>query len=529
MTGSRSSLARRLAAATAAACLSIAAPSAAPQPAAAPAATLARIGALLESGDLPAAKAAADAALAERPGDPALHNLAGAVAAQRGDFAAAERHFTEAIRLAPRAAPPYENLGRLYLERAGRDPAAQPKALATYRRLLAVQPSNVEGLYQAAYLLVLDGQYAEAAALLERLPAELFSRPHVLAVRAAAGAGTGDLEKARILSKDLARHPDLTAADVAAVMPALERAKAPAVLREMLQALDTRGLATAAHRQRLAALLSQEGRFADARAVLERAAAAGVTVPLLTDLARAAYKGGDPKGALGYLAHARSLEPADANVHFLFGMMCVELELGREAYDALKRAVELEPDNALVNYAMGAVATHRHDPSEAIPYFEKYVALVPDDPRGSFALGAARFYSNQLEAARRDLERVAALPQTAAGARYFLGKIARQLGDLETARREIERALAANPRHADALAELGLIQTREGRYAEAEASLAKALALDPDHYDATMHLAALYGRTRDPRRDAQNARLAELLQQREVRAQEFLRIIEVVP
>ena len=314
-----------------------------------------------------------------------------------------------------------------------------------------------------------------------------------------------------------------------ALLPAFEHLRDASLLEGLIEALDTRKLATPDLLQRLGGIYARDGRFADARPTLERAAAAGPTVPLLTDLARVAYRLRDAKGALGYLAHARSLEPQNAGVHFLFGMVCVELNLGREAYDSLKKAVELDPENALVNYAMGAVATHRHEPSESIPYFEKYVRLKPDDPRGRFALGAARFYSGQLDAARDDLAIAVRSRETATGAHYFLGRIARQTNDLETARREIDQALKANPKYADAWAELGLIEMRSGRYAESETCLSKALELDAEHYEATLHLAALYGRTRDPRRPAQEARLAALIEQREARTQEFLRIIEVVP
>ncbi len=82
---------------------------------------------------------------------------------------------------------------------------------------------------------------------------------------------------------------------------------------------------------------------------------------------------------------------------------------------------------------------------------------------------------------------------------------------------------------ADAWAELGLIQTRSDEYELAEQSLTKALAIDSEHYEAAVNLAALYGRTRDPRREAQAARVATLIERRDARAQEFLRIIEAVP
>ena len=203
-------------------------------------------------------------------------------------------------------------------------------------------------------------------------------------------------------------HPELTTADVLAVLPAFDHVKDDAVAQQLLETLDRRGMSTPDVLQALGRLHARQGRYAESRAVLERAAASGVTVPLLLDLARAAFKGGDREGALGYLAHARSLEPNNASVHFMFGIICVELNLGAEAYESLKKAVAFEPENPQINYVMGAVSIHRHEPAEAIPYFEKYMALVPDDPRGRFALGAARFYSGQFDQARGDLEKVAA-------------------------------------------------------------------------------------------------------------------------
>ena len=495
-----------------------------------PAAARAQVLGMIEREDWPAARRALVGALENWPGDPALHNLAGVVEAQLGVPASAEAHFAAAIRLAPRSVPAYANLARLHQEQSGVDPGARGKALETYRRLLAIDPAHVEATYQSAFLLVLDGQYARARTLAERLPDRLRQRPQALAVLAAAAAGAGDQVDADAFVLALATHPDLAAADVVAVLPALRDGPGDETARKMLEALDRRAIATPELLEYLGASYLRARRFEEARAVLERVSAAGgPRVPVLMNLARAAYQLRDHKGALGYLAHARALEPENAAVHFLFGMVCVEQDLGREAYDSLKTAVELDPENPMINYAMGAVATHRHDPSESLPFFEKYVQLKPDDPRGRFALGAARFYAKQFDEAARDLEKAARSPETATGSHYFLARIARQSNDLETARREIDVALQRDPSYADAWAELGLVQTRRGEYAEAEQSLQKALSLDPDNYQATVNLATLYGRTKDPRSREQAAKVTALLEARAERAQEFLRIVEVVP
>ena len=495
-----------------------------------PTAILQQIDELLARQDLTGAAAAANAALRQHPDAPALHNVAGVIAAQQGAFEAAERHFTRAIALAPKAAAPYENLGRLYQERSAVDPSARAKALDVYKRLLTIDPANVEAMYQAGFLLALGGTFAESRALLARLPDPVRQKPQVLAVLAVTEAGVGGSAPAASLAERLAAHPELAAADVLAVLPVADHLEDDTVLVKMLEGLDRRNLAPPDAILQLGRLHRRHQRFAEARAVLERAlATGGPSAPVLTELGRVTARLGEHKTALGYLAHARSLAPDDADVHFLFGIVCVEMNLGAEAYESLKKAVALAPDNPHVNYAMGSVSLHRHDPSESLPYFEKYVRLVPDDPRGRFALGVARFYSKDFEGARRDLEQVADRPETKAGGQYFLGRIARQSNDVPAARRAIEEALKANPSYANAWAELGLLQMRAGEYAEAEQSLQKALSLDADNYQATVHLTALFTRTRDARLEQQQARLQALQQRRDREAQDFLRIVEVVP
>jgi tetratricopeptide (TPR) repeat protein len=493
-------------------------------------ATLQQTAAAIERGDLAAASRIVGPALKAHPADPVLHNLAGVVAAQQRQFERAEAYFRTAIQLNPRIPAAYENLGRLYQEHADADAAVRAKALDVYRQLLDVDPANVEALFQRGVLLALDGQFAASRASLDRLPERMRRSPQALAFLAADFAALGESAGARQAVDALAVHQALTEADVLAALPALSGTAGDEIAASMLERLDRRGLASARSLRALAAIQVRAGRFGQARQVLERVAAAeGPSAPLLIDLARTAIRSKDYQGALGYLAHARSLDPGSADAHFLFGMVCVEQNLGREAYESMKKAVELDPDNPLVNYAMGAIATNRHEPSESLPYFEKYVRLRPEDPRGHFALGTALFYSNLFDKAVPELERATRSPETATGGHYFLARIARQMNDLATARREIDRVLQLDGGVVDAWAELGLIQTRLEEYRAAEQSLGKALAIDPDHYAASVNLATLYAKTRDPRKDAQIAKVAALGEKRDERAQAFLRIIQAVP
>jgi Flp pilus assembly protein TadD len=279
----------------------------------------------------------------------------------------------------------------------------------------------------------------------------------------------------------------------------------------------------------LAAIYEGQGALDRARAVLDQAAAAAPDVDLLLELARLAVKQKDYKGALGYLAHARDLAPTNARVHYLFGMVCVELDLGVEAFNALREAVRLAPEDPLVNYALGAVALHRRDASEAVPYFRKYAALRPGEPRSALALGLALFRAGDFAGARPELIRAAAEAQTAAAASYFLARIAREENDLPEALRLAQKAVEVLPTYADAHAELGLVYFRLRQADKAEEALLRCLALDPDNYLGNLHLQMLFERNRDPRAAEQGRRVEELNREREKKADEFRRVIQVQP
>src|SRR5262249_2224124 len=149
--------------------------------------------------------------------------------------------------------------------------------------------ANVDALYQSAFLLALQGKFSESRALIDRLPPEARDRPQALAVLTADLAGLGaqtvreDRAHAEAIATAarLAAHPDLTAADILSVLPvfglpvfalpAFARGSGDAIPQQLLEALDTRGLASTAVLWQLAELHLRHARYAEARAILERA------------------------------------------------------------------------------------------------------------------------------------------------------------------------------------------------------------------------------------------------------------------
>jgi tetratricopeptide (TPR) repeat protein len=482
----------------------------------------------IEAGKTAAARQQVEAGLKSYPENAGLYNLLGVIEAQDGNYGPAEHAFRKTLEHASQFTGAWLNLGRLYQGNAQTDPQAAEKALNAYRSILAYEPGNAEANYRAATLLTGQRSFAASLEHLARLSGDSQNDPPVLALRCADLAGLGERDKAEAAARLLIDHPQLYEDDVIAVLPALDSANSRDLREFLLAGLQRRRLLSPNGWRAAAGAYEGDGKFAEARAALERSAQGPLTVASLLDLARIAYKQRDLQGALGYLAHARDLDPNNAAVHFFFGMVTVELDLPLEARKSLEQAVRLNPDNPWYNYALGAVAVQGRSPEDAVPYFRKYSQFRPNDPRGQFGAGVAYFYAKNFDAAATELKPIADRPETQAGVHYLLGRIAMAQDDLPAAQSELRKAVAGGG-SADAWAELGLVYLRQRDYEEARRALDRALALDPEGYLPNLNVLILYQRTKDPRADAQSQRFEKIKTQRSENEKLLMRMIEVRP
>ncbi len=464
------------------------------------------------------------------PADPGFDNLRGVIAAQQGDYAAAEKDFRNAVKRAPEFTAAYLNLGRLYQENSAIDPQAPRKALDAYQRVLAYDSSNDEAHYQSAVLLLEQGQYQHSLDHLSSLPAQTQSSAQSLAILCADHAALGHRRPAEEAATRLLTSPDLSELDALQSVAGLAAGERDDLIISLFEALQSRESLSPASLHALGLAYERADKLSASRAVLEKFVTGGnLSVSSLLELARVAHKQRDYQGSLGYLAHARDLEPANASLHYDFGLVCLDLNLVAEARNSFEKAVTLDPENASYNYVMGAASAFRQDPAEAVPYFRKYLKLRPGDPRGPLVLGAVYFRAKDYVSAVPWLTQAAAKSETAAQAHYYLGSIALQESRLDAAYRELELALKAQPDYPDALAQLGDYYLLRKEYARAETPIRRALQIDPDHYSANFYLLTLYTRTGDARREAQAKRFEDLKYLLAERSQEFLRIVEVRP
>jgi len=468
-------------------------------------------------------------ALKEFPGDAAFYDLLGVVEAKEGNYQSAESGFLKAIQLDPLLSGAYLNLGHLYQQKAVVDRDALQKALTTYGKLLQFDPANTEANYQSALLLGRLKAFRQSLSHLARLQAADQEKAQALSIRCADLAGLGERSQANAAAAQLLNRPELSEADILLVLPVIEGARWGDLEQRLLEGAVRRQVAGFDVFQALGRLYQQRNQWVDARVTLEKAAQARPqSAETLMELAGVADKQRDYQGALGYLAHARDLEPKNAAIHFFFGMVCVEENLLEEAYQALRQAVSLAADNAYYNYALGAVAQQRANPVDAVPYFKKYCALRPRDPRGRLQLGITYFECHQDDLAEKELKDAVQHPETTAAAHLFLGRIANRKGAYSEALRELEQALAAEPNYADPYAEEGIIHMKQKDYAAAETALRRALAIDPNHYVANLNLMMLYQRTGDKRAGEQAEKFEEVKKKRAESATLSLRSIEIV-
>ena len=492
--------------------------------------TLITIQQQIQAGDLDEARAAINAAAKTYPADGGLENLLGVIEIQQGHADAARVQFSAAIRHSPRLVSALMNLSRLDMPTAATDKTARAEALRLSLNVLKLDPANDEANYQVATIANWNHDSRQSLEHLSHLGAQASAQVGAQALLCAAHAALGPAGATTAAAIALAANTDLTEQDADTCIPVLRAAHRGDLIESLLMAAATHQPLSPAGIRILGLAQEAEGKLPAARTTLEAAFAADPqSAAVLVDLTRVAKASGDDQGALGYLAHARELNPTDAGLPYEFAAICVRMGLYAEARKGLAEALRLAPDNPDYNLGMGMVVSFSEDPSQSLPFLTRFRQLRPNDPQGVLALGAANFRAKDYEAAEKFLRVAAADKGTAADAHFYLGVIARQEGRLEEAVAELKQSLALHPGQADALAELGQISALNHNNAEAQSYFDQALKLDPGSYAANFGLLQLYARTNDPRRDEQTKHFDQIKDQKEERDRQMMRSIEIRP
>ncbi len=490
--------------------------------------TLLSIQQQIEANNPEAARALIASTRKQYPADGGLENLLGVVEIQQGNIRLARKAFALAISHDPQLVSAYLNLSRIDMETAVTDLSARGEALRLSEKAAQLQPDNDEANYQIATILAWGKSYQRSLDHLAKLSAKAQAEVGAEALACSNQAALGHSAAAVQAAAALAANPDLTEQDANTCLPPLRAAHRADLIDTIFAAAGTRQPLSPAGLRILGLAQEAESHLEEARATLERAYAADdKSVVVLEDLARVARTAKDEKGALGYLAHARELQPNDPSLPYLFGAICLDIGLYAESLKAMTEAVKLAPDNAEYNLGLGTVVSYGPDPAKALPYLTKYHSLRPQDPAGALAIGATYFRAKDYETAAKWLKQSVSNRKSAVDAHFYLGQIARQEGRRDEAIDELKQSLALRPDQPDVLAELGQIHVSNRNYPEATTCLNRALELDRDNYAANFGLLELYARTGDTRREQQSKRFEEIKNKREEWDRNLMRVIEI--
>jgi tetratricopeptide (TPR) repeat protein len=394
--------------------------------------TLLRLGDVrLLEGDVAAARALYQEALALAPDDAYTHAALGRAAARERQHAEAARLFERALELQPQATALHYPAAQAYRE-AGDE--------QSMRRHLAL---NGTGRVRFADPVAEDVQRQVRGAGAELLLARMAMRE-----------GAVDAAETRI-RRAIELDPGNASAynNLAVVMEAKGDLEQAAKAYAEAARLDP---SSVGRRFTLARLLERLGRdqeaTAELRAVLELAPD---FVEGRIELARLlARQGRLDEAALDY-REALAADPRSTTARWELVGVLERLEQPAAARQELELLLESAPDFATAQFKMGTVLAEDGDAAGAIARFERAVEIDPDLVEGHQNLAILYGRRGDFVAAAKHQEHAVDLGPESPEARLTLATARILGGDLQAARRGLEEALAlhpSDPRVADTLA-----------------------------------------------------------------------------
>ncbi len=368
------------------------------------------------------------------------------------------------------------------------------RALGAGAPAAEVGPLMIEALLQQrAFARALDAASTGPGA------ADPQARAELLAMRAEAYRGLGDMEQAQlILDQALRIAPDNAAA-------LIERARQQAALGapERARATLDQALALAPNEADLlmaaAELAMADRRFADADRWL--------TDALVSTRQNwwAYYLRALTRIELGELDAARKdIDAGRKRFSQFLGFDYADAQLAARRGDYALALARVEPfldrnprdPGATLLAAEAALAADL--PERALEYLSTHLEAVPGSRRGSLLLAQARAALGELEEAEQVLEALLSAEHPAADVSRALGSVRLLQGDVDGAVDLLRRVVETSPDDPDLRVQLAKALMQKGDSAAAVQELAAALARQPDHVSALLERVRLAAAEDDP-------------------------------
>ena len=204
---------------------------------------------------------------------------------------------------------------------------------------------------------------------------------------------------------------------------------------------------------------------------------------------------GDTEAALALLLNAEKKTPDNPVLLYATGVLCLQMDLFKDAASYLERAAQLNPKNAATLYALASARISTRDCPAAIKIYEDLRHSGHDNAQVSYALGATYFLAGDIASAKTALTRSIDWEPGQVESYYYLALIAEEEGDPARSVELLRTVLARQPAHLRGHVALGMAYKTAGRLADAEEEMRTAVRLDPNsqkaHYQLGLILTAL--------------------------------------
>jgi predicted Zn-dependent protease len=240
----------------------------------------------------------------------------------------------------------------------------------------------------------------------------------------------------------------------------------------------------------LGVLQTQGGRFAQAAAEFEKAAALDPGFPQLQySLGVSWFNAQQPRKAAAPLALALEAAPGDQNLRRMLALASLEADDPARAADLLASDPGRDGDPSLqYAYALALVRSGRA--AQAEPVFRRLLAQHGDTAELHVLVGQAHAQQGDYPGAIESLERALKLKPEVAEANGALGLIYLEQGKLDEAQQALQRELKQRPDDTTSLQRLAAVLELQGKLDEALVELRKVLRVRPDYAQARY----LYGK-----------------------------------
>jgi len=158
----------------------------------------------------------------------------------------------------------------------------------------------------------------------------------------------------------------------------------------------------------------------------------------------------------------------------------------KEAEQGCREAMRLDPHNAEVWMLLGMLAMRGKNPQAALELMRKAQTLRPDSAEILAALGTVLFQLDRLVEAQAVYEASIKLSPGQFMSHHNLGVIHQRTGNMNASAQSFFRAAELMPNHVLTRLNLGAVLRDLGRFAESTAQFQAAVALDPNMADAFM-------------------------------------------